>query len=227
MTSKDQLQELWGSQTLCAKSKGEDIMTQVQKRLRHFDRMISTRNLLESTAALFVIVFFVFFAFHDSNFLQRLGDIVVATAALWIVFYLFHYGKGTANADPNQSLTGFTRSLVAQYDHQIRLLRSVKYWYLLPLYVGLVIATAGGIANRAGWSSLSLRQTLGSQLPALIFGLKSLSRSDFGALALITAFFGLIWWLNESYSVGRLRKERARLLSITGHPPGSSSENET
>lgn len=225
MTGEDHLQALWTSQPLCISSKSEDIMTIVQKRLRQFHRMILTRNLVESAAALLVAVFFVLFAFHDSNFLQRLGDIVVAAAALWIVFYLFRFGKGPTTADFNQSLADFTQTLSAQYDHQIRLLKSVKYWYLLPLYAGLLIATAGGIANRAGWSSLSLRHALGSQLPALIFGLESLSRSDFGALALITAFFGLVWWLNESYSVGRLRQERASLLSLTGSRD-SSTENE-
>ncbi|HKF52935.1 MAG TPA: hypothetical protein VKB26_11525, partial [Candidatus Acidoferrales bacterium] len=70
-------------------------------------------------------------------------------------------------------------------------------------------------ASQAGWSTLSFRRPLGSQLPALFFGLQSLSRSAFGALAFITAVFGLIWWLNESYSVGQLLQQRARLLSMT------------
>jgi hypothetical protein len=56
------------------------------------------------------------------------------------------------------------------------------------------------------------------------FALKVLGRTSFLDLALITVFFGFVWWLNESYSVGRLRQERATLLSMTA--PDFSSECE-
>jgi hypothetical protein len=31
-------------------------------------------------------------------------------------------------------------------------------------------------------------------------------------VAIYTAVFGGVWWLNETYAVGKLRRERARLL---------------
>jgi hypothetical protein len=57
-----------------------------------------------------------------------------------------------------------------------------------------------------------------------VLPLKVLGRTSFLDLALITVFFGFVWWLNESYSVGRLRQERATLLSMTA--PDFSSERE-
>jgi hypothetical protein len=32
------------------------------------------------------------------------------------------------------------------------------------------------------------------------------------AAAVYTAVFGTVWWLNEVYAVGKLRRQRARLL---------------
>ena len=124
---------------------------------------------------------------------MRTGYFVVAAGAAWIIYYLVRYGNTRVSADPSQSLTDYTRALVERYDHQIRLLKMVKYWYLLPIYTGLLI-TSVALFLEHGW-----------RIPAW---------RDFAMPALYTAFFAAVWWLNEVYSVGRLRKQRARLLSM-------------
>lgn len=37
-----------------------------------------------------------------------------------------------------------------------------------------------------------------------------------------TAVFAAVWWLNETYSVGRLRQERAKLLAMTANGEGKA-----
>jgi hypothetical protein len=108
--------------------------------------------------------------------------------ACWIIFYIVRYGKGPATIDPDQDLSGYVRALVGRYDHQIRLLKSVKYWYLLPLYAGLLIASAGQVLGHARAGKLSLW--------------------DLSGPVIFTAVFAGIWWLNEVNAIGRLRKER-------------------
>ena len=42
---------------------------------------------------------------------------------------------GLRPLDPASDVAAYKVALVAGYDDQIRLLRSVPYWYLLPLYL--------------------------------------------------------------------------------------------
>ena len=98
----------------------------------------------------------------------------------------------------------YTRALVERYDHQIRLLKSVKYWYLLPMYVGLLIISAGVLQQRAKGGNLGWW--------------------DFAGPVFYTAFFAAVWWLNEVSAVRRLRKLRARLLSITNEDETTSRD---
>ena len=196
MNGQDELREIWSSQPLCGELKGEEIMEVVQRKIRHFDRAIALRNLLECIAAVAVAVFFVWSAFRMPNAVMKTGSIVVAAGAVWIVYYLLRHGQAAPAADPSQDVMGYTRCLIERYDRQIRLLKSVKYWYLLPLYLGLLILSAGRLVDaksgRLGWWGL-------------------------GEPAVISAVFAAVWWLNEVAGVGWLSKERARLLSITGH----------
>ncbi len=196
MNGQDELREIWSSQPLCGDVKGEEIMEMVQRKIRHFDRAIALRNLLECIAAVVVAVFFAWSAFRMPNAVMKTGSIVVAAGAVWIVYYLLRHGQAAPGADPSQELAGYTRDLVDRYDRQIRLLKSVKYWYLAPMYAGLLILSAGRLVDAKegsrGWW-------------------------DLAEPAIVTSVFAAVWWLNEVVAVGRLSSERARLLSITGH----------
>ena len=92
----------------------------------------------------------------------------------------------------DRSLADFQQALLREYDRQIRLLMNVKYWHLLPPYVGLLLASAGILMANA-----AARQPRSPQLIAL---------------SIYTALFGFIWWLNEGPGVSKLRRKRERLL---------------
>jgi hypothetical protein len=190
------LRDLWTSQPPYSKAKGEDIMALVQKKIRHFDRRIALRNLLECIAGGVVGVFFGFEGLRTHDYVIKTGSLIVAAGAAWIVYYLLRYGKTSVSADPNQNVMSYTRALLERYDHQIRLLKSVKYWYLLPMYVGLLIMSAGLFLERAKAGTMGWR--------------------DIGGPAVYTAVFAAVWWLNEVASVRRLRQQRSKLLSMTG-----------
>ena len=194
MSGGDELRELWCSQPF-SKTRGEDMLEFVQSRTSGFDRMISVRNWAESVAAGIVVVMFSFFLLRANNPLQRTGCLIIAASAGSIIFYMLRYGKGPRRVDPSLTIEEYTKALVNRYDYQIRFLKSVKYWYLLPPYLGLLLGTLGVFQEKTRTGVLSW--------------------IDFVWPAIYTAFFGVVWWLNESYSVRRLRKERAKLLSIT------------
>jgi hypothetical protein len=193
MNNRDELRDLWTSQLPLVETKGEDIMTLVQKKIRKFDRMIAIRNLRECIASVVVAAVFGWQALRADDWLTRTGTLVVAVGSLWIVYYLLRHGRTSVGVDLSQSVLGCARVLVQRYDDQIRLLKTVKYWYLLPMYAGLLIVSAGQVAQgiKAG----------GIRWPV------------FAGPVFYTAVFAVFWWLNEVHSVGRLQHERAKLLS--------------
>jgi hypothetical protein len=193
MNSEDELRELWCAQVPRGQIPGEDLLALVQKRIHSFDRVVTVRNLVESAASGFAFLIFAWLGWSAQEPLMRAGYLLIAAGAAWVIYYLVRYGKNTVSADPSQSLPDYTRALVERYDHQIRLLKSVKYWYLMPIYAGLLF-TSVGLFLEHGWRTPCWR--------------------DFDMPALYTAAFAAVWWLNEVYSVDRLRKQRASLLSM-------------
>jgi len=168
------------------------MLTLAMERANRFDRKIKARNWRECGAAAVVTAIFAVKAWGSPNALATAGNLVVAATGLWLVFFMLRYGRNAPAPAADRSLADFQQALLREYDHQIRLLRNVKYWYLLPPYVGLLLASAGIVRARIaegqpGWTELI-------------------------AVTIYTALFAFVWWLNEAYAVGRLRRARARLL---------------
>jgi len=195
MHNNDELRELWCSQPVPAATSTEELVKLVQARTEKFDRQIRNRNLRECIAAAAVTLIFGAMAYRVDDHFSRIGFTLIAATGLWIIFFLLRYGRASAPPDPGLDLDGYRRALVAKYDRQIWLLKSVKYWYLLPLWLGLALANIGGLRYQAhhgglGWFS-------------------------FLAPAIYTAGFAFVWWLNEVKGVGQLRTERSRVLFLT------------
>ncbi len=206
MNDKDELRELWGSQSSAHSSTAADIVRMVEKRLRDFDRLVAVRNWIEFLAAAAVAIFFGWTSAHAANHMIRIGSLVVAGGAAWIVFYLRRYGNSAAPLDANRKLIDYTRVLIEHYEHQIRLLTSVKYWYLAPIYAGMLIMSVGQLQLKTKTSALGWR--------------------DFSGLMIFTVVIAAIWWVNEVSAVGRLKKERARLLVLLSEEERMGEENE-
>lgn len=170
-------------------------MTMVQERTRRFDRTIWLRNFIESVAGGVVFVLFIWVAVRNPDTLTKAGALIVAASAVWIIFYLVRYGKSATLVNPAQNLTSYTHALVQRYNRQIRLLQSAKYWYLLPMYVGLLTISTGILSQHAKAGGLNWRDML--------------------APAFYTAVFAVIWWLNEWVVVRRLERSRSAALSMT------------
>jgi hypothetical protein len=64
MDAKDELRELWCSQSSTTATTREELVMLVQKKTRRFDRLVLIRNLFESVAALAVAVLFAAMAAH-------------------------------------------------------------------------------------------------------------------------------------------------------------------
>jgi hypothetical protein len=204
MNDEDELQKLWKSQSPCGSVKGNEMLEIVQKKMQKFDRMIAWRNRVECIAAAAVVIFFTWTAVYAPNIVMKAGSLVVAGGAAWIIYYMIRYGNAKVTVDASENLANYTQALVGRYDHQIRLLKSVKYWYLLPMYIGLLILSVGISMQRAQQGAPAWVDVIGP--------------------AICTAVFGVIWWLNEGPVVRRLQSQRAQLLSITNQYEVSTEE---
>src|SRR4051794_5070697 len=179
MNSHDELKDLWCSQSQLER-KGEDMLALVIERTRSLDRRIAGRNALEIAASFVVLAWFAFAAWHAPGGLEKLGMGMVAASGAWIALYVWFRGTGPSAPDRNLDLHSYETMLVQNYDHQIRLLRSVKYWYLMPPYSGLLVAWIGR-AVRIGWGQIGW--------------------PDYFNLAVFTTVFALAWILNEVVGV--------------------------
>ncbi len=193
MNQPDDLEQLWKTQPVEAAMKGEEMRKIILKKTEKFDRMIRWRNIREYAAALFVVPVFLYYTRIMPNNLARLGCIIVVAGALWIVYYLWRHGTGPSDPLPDQSLESYQHALIAKYDHQIRLLRTVKCWYLLPIYVGLLTLSVGQMQQHAAMGAITWIDGVGPVFYTLVFG--------------------GIWWLNEVYAVRKLEQRRMRLTS--------------
>jgi hypothetical protein len=187
-----EFESLWKTQPLQAAVNGEEMLDIIIKKSAAFDRRVAARDRRETLASLVVAVLFGVAAWVQTNPLQRAGSLMAVAAAIWIVFHIRRNRTHVApDPLPDQSLTSYRQALVSKIDHQIRLLKTAKFWYVLPLYMAVLVIMAGSILERART--------------------RPLVWSDATPVVLQTLFFGAVWWLNEVYAVRKLRKARLQL----------------
>ncbi len=195
----DKLNEIWHSEAASSSTsqkekEGEEMLTMVIERTRKFDRQILLRNMREVVAAAIVTGIFAWFAWKAPTGLERIGDALVAASGVWITYYVLRFGAGPKALDPGVSLNAYRELLRENYDRQVRLVRSAKYWYLLPMYVGLAVVSLGM------W--LRLHGAGQSVRPAVM------------SMVIITVGFGFVWILNEVYAVRCLEKLKRELAGM-------------
>lgn len=193
MNRPDELEQLWKTQPLDKAVRGEEMRSVVLKKISAFDRMIRMRNRIEVAGALAVVLLFLYFAWVQRNAIERLGSIIVVAGAMWIIYYIRRHGTGPLEPAPDQPVESFRRALALKYEHQIRLLRRVKFWYLMPIYVGLITGAVGLTQQQTQTRPLMWLDAL----PPLVY----------------TLIFAGLWWVNEVYAVRELQKSRTQILS--------------
>jgi len=200
MTTQDNLRNLWHAGPESGPGKGEqEMLALVMEKTRAFDRRIAVRNTIEVAASFLVFCMFGFFAWKAPNLTTRIGMAIVALSGVWISYYILRFGSGPKPLDPGMELSRYSDLLRENYDQQIQLLRRVKYWYLLPPYVGIVIGNLGV------WLQLRTEgKPLAIQLASLV------------SLPFVTLVFAAVWILNEKYGVERLKRLKQELTAVAG-----------
>lgn len=153
--------------------------------LARFDRAILQHDLREYAAFIFLLVFFSGQAALGGD---RAQAAIGVAGGLFVVCYLWWRHRRLAPLDDSADGLAYQAALLDRIDGHIRLLKSVRYWYLLPLYLPVMWTVAvawrrNPVAAVVGW-------------------------------AVMTAVYGAVAWLCERAAVRRLTVERDAVASL-------------
>lgn len=152
-----------------------------------FDQTIRRRNRLEYGAGALVIGAFAIIGLTAGNSLVTLASALIVAGTLFVLWQLGRRG-GAADLPEAASgmplLTHHRAQLIRQRDA----LRSVAWWYLLPLLPGQLL---------------------------FFYAVERGSTFGFAMMGIVLALFGGIWWLN-AHGARTLTRQVAELDALVG-----------
>ena len=202
----DELKKLWQQQPLRKPDvSSEQLISAMQKQTSQLRRTLLARDVGELVACAVVIIIFGIYYFTLSQTpLSRLGDLIVIGSSIFIAWKLVHARRSNPPAPPGATVVESLRAELNAVRAQSRLLRSVLWWYLLPLGIGIFACTWGSFGGGFG---------------SLVFEIVY-------AIAVI-ALYVWIYRLNQTARAKQLLPVEAQLESLirsaeTGEPPDES-----
>jgi hypothetical protein len=142
----DALKQLWKGQHFEALPAlpDEAQIAAMKKRMKCFDKTIEGRDYRDVAACIFIIAFFVWdLAFRNNSVLTQTGCIVLIASAVFIGWQLIGSKRRLPRAEPSAPVFGAVKVELQKVENQIGLLQSVAWWYLLPLFVGVLLCNWG------------------------------------------------------------------------------------
>ena len=163
----------------------ERVARRIMAQVWRFDQTLFWRNAREYAAGIVLLVVFVGqLGLGD----DRVGALVGIGAVGFVIGYLWWKHRGLQPLDPAADVIAYKAALLARIDGQVQLLRSVTYWYLLPL-----------------------------SLPPLWQAVHVWDKSPWAAtvsLAVVVALFAFLRWLNVTRGVDALLATRANVEAM-------------
>lgn len=193
----DELKKLWQQQTLRVPDlSAAQLTSAMQNKMSEFRRDVRARDIRELLACAVVIIIFGFYVFTERTPIVRLGWLIVIGGAIFIAWNIVRARRSAPPAAPGATMVESLRAELHSVRTQSRLLGSVLWWYLLPLGIGLLVATWG------------MPTHLHAKIPSTL---------------LFVAIFAFIYWLNQWARSKHLLPMEAQLEALlhsaeTGEP---------
>jgi hypothetical protein len=124
------------------------LLMNLTKQLTGIDKKLKNRDMLEMAAAVLVGVFFSVQFYLTDSLQTKIGSSILVFSSLLITYKLLAARKTPLQEYAGNTTKSFLLASRNKVQNQIRLLRNVLYWYLLPLYLGLIVfitSTTGGL----------------------------------------------------------------------------------
>lgn len=181
----------------------DELIRAVLRRDRQLDRRVRIRDFIELGTCVALAIAFVVVAFQ------------VPTPWPWLGAALLTLGVGAVfvrerSRRPRAATAGRVRerlrAALDEVDHQIRLLRSVFWWYLLPLAGVALLVVGGTVLDVAGQVDASVwARQRGPLATALIV-----------TTLIVAASFWFVWWMNQLAVRRHLVPHRQELAALVG-----------
>lgn len=193
----DELKKLWQQQPLRESAlSAPQLVSAMQSKTTLLRRCLDARDLRELLACGVTVIVFGYYFFNERAPISRLGWLIVIGSLIFIAGKLIRTRRMTPPAPPGATVVESLRAELAAVRAQSRLLGSVLWWYLLPGFIGLLVATWGMPIHFL------------AKIPATLF---------------YFAVYAFIYWLNQWARSKQLLPLEAQLESLlhsaeTGEP---------
>ena len=141
----DELKKLWQQQPLREPApSAAQLISAMQSKTTLLRRCLDARDLRELLVCAFVVIVFGYFYFTVYREpISRVGVFVIIGSTIFIACKIVHTRRTNPPAPPGATIVESLRAELNSVRAQSRALGSVLWWYLLPLTIGLLIATWG------------------------------------------------------------------------------------
>jgi hypothetical protein len=141
----DELGTTWRENNIRVMSpqRREDLVSRVFGRVERLRAVIVRRDLVETVAAVGVGGIFALIFYFSGNLVSKLGAAIVVFGACFVVFKLRSARIDRAPSRLDMSVRDYCTIEIERLDRQIRLLRSVLWWYISPSLGGAILMTFG------------------------------------------------------------------------------------
>src|SRR5205814_681182 len=192
----EELTLLWRQGALAEPNPEEIARLAERASMTQFDRTILRRNRSEYVAGLVLLVLFGWGVVAGNDpALDPGSDVIGIVCVAFVMGYLWWQHRHLTAPDPSADGRAYQAAMLARIDKQIRLVRRVRYWYVLPLSLPGVWMVFQIVRMHDTGGLLGNYRPLG----AVLF------------LALQTGVGVGVVWLNERRLGGKLWAERAKI----------------
>jgi hypothetical protein len=192
----------------------EALIRAVLRRDRALDRRVRIRDFVELGTAAAMSFGFAVVAFRVPTPWPWLG---AALLTLGVGAIFVRERRRRPGAEPAGRLRERLGAALEEADHQIRLLRSVFWWYLLPLAGAALLVVAGTVWDVAGQMDASVRERGGGGLAAAVVTVATL---------FVAGVFGCVWWLNQLAVRRHLLPHRQEIAALVDQLDAADEERQ-
>lgn len=186
----DEMKKLWNQQEFVPPHglPDNELVAEMKKKMRQFDQDLMWRDVREVFACVLVFSLASFAMTYYPAPLCRAGSLVTMLSCIFIAWKLLSARRALPDAPKSASTNDFMHAEIENVSRQIQLLKSVLWWYLLPLFVGCELFQIG----------LSRKDNIGELVLLSV---------------IVAAVFAFVYWANL-YAV---RKSLLPLKQELGH----------
>jgi predicted membrane channel-forming protein YqfA (hemolysin III family) len=125
-----------------------DALNQLEKETSKLDKSIKRRDFLEISIALLLIPVWCWKLFYSAGLMQTVGLIVLILACIYIPYKLLKAKR--IKAPKSSSVVDFLRVEKQKLENQKKLLETVAWWYISPMFLGIILVTLGAQLDEFG-----------------------------------------------------------------------------